>query len=86
MQATANRGRGKATARRVDKLVPVTLKPVVGTLLAALDAVRDGTLTPAQASAMAAVAGALVRVYSLAELEQRVEALEAATAAEGSTA
>ena len=55
----------------------------MGTLLAALDEVHDGTLTPAQASAMAAVAGAVVKVYQVAELEQRVEALEAATTAEG---
>ena len=73
----ARGGRGKATARRVDKLVPATLRPTLDTLLGAVDEVRDGTLTPGQASAMAALAGAAVRVYMVAELEQRVGALEA---------
>ena len=81
--ARAKGGQNRATAKRVDKLVPATLRPVVRTLLAALDEVHDGRLTPAQASAMAAVAGAVVRVYQVTELEQRVEALEVATAAEG---
>ena len=84
--ARAKGGQNRAIAKRVDKLVPATLRPVVGTLLAALDEVHDGTLTPAQASAMAAVAAAVVRVYGLAELEQRVEALEAVATTEGSTA
>ena len=81
--ARAKGGQNRATAKRVDKLVPATLRPVVGMLLAVLDEVHDGRLTPAQASAMAAVAGAVVKVYQVAELEQRVEALEAVTAAQG---
>ncbi len=75
---SARGGRGKATARRVGKLVPATLKPVIGTLLAALDEVRDGTLSPGQASAMAALASAVVRLYQTGVLEERLASLEAA--------
>jgi hypothetical protein len=40
--------------------------------------VRDGTLTARQAGALAALAGAIVRVYQAGLLEERVAALEAA--------
>ena len=76
--ARAKGGKGKSRLARADKLVPATMRPVVRTLLEALDEVRDGTLTPAQASAMAAVAGALVRVYTVGQIEERIAALEAA--------
>ncbi len=76
-------GRNKARPRRLDRLVPATLKPVLATLLAALDEVRgeDGrppALTPAQASALASLAGAAVKVYQVGVLEERIAALEAA--------
>ncbi len=76
--ARAKGGRGKATARRVDKLVPATLKPVIGTLLGALDEVHDGTLDPKVANAMAALAGAVGRLYQTGVLEERIAALETA--------
>jgi hypothetical protein len=83
--AQAKGGRQKASAARLDRLVPATLRPVLGTLLDALDQVRgeDGqapTLSPAQAQAMAALARAAVAVYQVAELEPRLAALEAAKA------
>jgi hypothetical protein len=71
-------GRGKATSARIARLVPATLRPVIGTLVGALDEVHAGTLDPRQANAMAALAGAIVRAYSVGVLEQRIEALEAA--------
>ncbi len=76
--ARARGGRGKATARRLDKLVPATLKPVIGTLLAALDEVHAGDLDPKVANAMAALAGAVGRLYQTGVLEERIAALEAA--------
>ena len=79
--ARAKGGQNRATAKRIDRLVPATLRPTLDTLLCAVDEVKDGTLTPAQASAMAALAGAAVKVYQVAELEQRVASLEAATIA-----
>jgi uncharacterized small protein (DUF1192 family) len=46
-------------------------------LASALREVHSGELEPRQASAMAAVAGALVRVVQVGEMEERVRALEA---------
>ena len=78
---------GRATRRtaRLNRLVPGTLRPVLVTLLDALDGVHPGEgedsasrVTPAQAQAMASLAGAIVKVYQVGVLEERVEALEAA--------
>ena len=76
--ARARGGRHKATARRLDKLVPATLKPVIGTLLDALAETHAGDLDPKRASAMAALAGAVGRLYQTGVLEERLAALEAA--------
>ncbi len=81
--ARAKGGKGKASAARLDRLVPATLKPVLATLLDALDEVRgeDGqppTLSPQQAQAMAALARAAVAVYQVAEIEPRLAKLEEA--------
>jgi hypothetical protein len=49
---------------------------MIGTMLDALDEVHAGTLDPKQASAMASLAGAIVRAYSVGVLEERVLGLE----------
>ncbi len=69
-------GVNSATRHRVDRLVPATLRPMIGSLLDALDEVHAGTLDPKQASAMAALAGAVTRAYTTGVLEERVQALE----------
>ena len=71
-------GANSATARRVARLVPATLKPVIGVLLDALEEVHDGDLDPKRASAMAALAGSIGRLYQTGVLEERLAALEAA--------
>ncbi len=71
-------GENSATAARAERLVPSHMKPVLGAVLAALRDVRAGTLTPAQGSAIASLAGAAVRVYQVGIIEERVAALEAA--------
>jgi hypothetical protein len=81
-QARAAGGRATARATRAEKLMPAKLRPVLDTLLAALGKVEDGSLTPQQASSMAAVAGAVVRVFQVGTLEERLAALEAAQAAD----
>jgi len=53
---------------------------VQGTLLRALAAVEAGELEPARANAMGALARAIVTVTEYATLEERIAALEAATA------
>jgi hypothetical protein len=52
---------------------------MIGSLLDALDEVHRGDLDPKQASAMAALAGAITRAYSVGVLEDRVAALEGTT-------
>ncbi len=63
--------------------MPATLKPVIATLLGALEEVHAGDLDPKVANAMAALAGAVGRLYQTAVLEERIASLEAATATQG---
>ncbi|MBF6591672.1 MAG: hypothetical protein IVW57_14260 [Ktedonobacterales bacterium] len=79
--AKANRAKGGRATRksvRALRMLPERLRPVADILGTALREVYDGTLEPRQASAMAAVAGALVRVIQAGELEERVRQLETA--------
>ena len=69
-------GKGKGRLARVERLVPSTLKPVLSRLLEALEEVHTEGLSPAQAQAMASLAGAIVRVYQVGTLEERLSALE----------
>jgi hypothetical protein len=64
---------------RVSKLLPVSLKPTLAALFTALDEVHTGNLEPQRATAMAALAGAIARLYTTASLEERLERIEAAT-------
>lgn len=76
-EARRKGGQGRATRARLDRLVPATLRPMIGDLLAALAEVHAGDLDPKRASAMAALAGAITRAYGVGVLEERVQALEA---------
>ena len=81
--ARARGGRGKTTTARLDRLVLATLKPVLARLIDALEEVHgDGdkapTLSPQQASAMASLAGAIVKLYQTGVMEERLQALEEA--------
>lgn len=80
--ARAKGGRGKARTARIERLVPSTLKPVLATLLETLGQLHSGELDPKTGSAMAAVAGAIVKVYQAGTLEERLQALEQAYADE----
>jgi hypothetical protein len=84
--ARSKGGRQRATAARLDRLVPATLRPMISTLLGALDEVHAGSLDPRAASAMAALAGAIARAYGVGVLEERVAELERATAREAGRA
>ncbi len=69
-------GTNSATRARLDRLLPATLRPMIASLLDALDEVHAGTLDPRQASAMASLAGAITKAYGVGILEERVQALE----------
>ncbi len=71
-------GRAGRKATRLQRLMPATLKPMLETLMDALNETHTGTLEPQRATAMAALAGAIVKVYGQGQLEERLERLEAA--------
>ena len=76
-QAARRKG-GLASARsaRLGKLVPPRLLGVYDALEDALGEVHGGELDPRAATAMASLAGAMVRVLTAGELEERVRQLE----------
>jgi hypothetical protein len=76
--AYATGGQHKRTSHRLDKLTPASLRPVLAKLFTALDGVESGALDPKQGTAMASIAGVIVRVYEATELETRLAALESA--------
>ena len=78
--ARAKGGRNRADAARLDRLLPSTLRPMITLLLGALNEVHRGELDPKAAGAMAALAGAITRAYSVGVLEERVAQLEATQA------
>jgi len=75
-QARLLGGQHKAKSERLRRLVPPRLMPLFNKLESALDEVHDGELEPRAASAMAALAGAMVRLLTSGELEERVRSLE----------
>ena len=76
LEARRKGGHGKSRAERAAKLLPARLQPMVSLLEDALGEVHRGELDPRAASAMASLAGALVRTITAGELEERLRALE----------
>jgi hypothetical protein len=75
-QAYREGGFGRANAKRAGKVVPAQLRPLFTTLVMALRDTRDGRLDPRRSAAMAALVGAMCRLFPLIDLEQRLQALE----------
>jgi hypothetical protein len=71
-------GKGRATAARADKLVPATLRPVLDGLVNVFDQVKAGKMDPKVGTALGSIASAIVRVYQVGTLEERLAALEQA--------
>ena len=69
-------GENRSNSARLRGLVPPRLLATFDTLETALQEVHTGSLDPRQASAMAAVARAMVAVLTSGELEQRVRDME----------
>ena len=74
--ARARGGRNRSNLVRLRNLGPPRLVPIYNKLEDALEEVHKGTLSPQQATAMAAVARALAALLQAGELEQRVRELE----------
>jgi len=75
-EARSKGGAASSRASRAAKLLPARLRPVGDLLDKALREVYEGSLEPRVGTAMAALAGALVKVHSVGELEERMKALE----------
>jgi len=76
-KARAKGGKNSARAVRLRCLIPPRLVSVYDKLETALDQVHTGKLESKQATAMAALARAMVAVLTTGELEQRVRDIEA---------
>ena len=76
LDARRKGGHAASRAERAGKLLPARLQPMVSLLEDALGEVHRGELDPRAASAMASLAGALVRAIMAGELEERLRALE----------
>jgi len=78
-EARRQGGRNKARIARLGKLVPPRLIAVYDHLEEALGQVHRGELDPRVATAMASLAGAMVRVLTSGEIEERLRRLEQRT-------
>lgn len=76
LEARARGGKNSARAARLKKLVPPRLIPVFYKLEQALTQVHNGKIESKQATAMAALARAMVAVLTSGELEDRVRSIE----------
>ena len=75
--ARAKGGERRSNASRAGAALPKDLADVRDTLLGALSKLEAGALEPRTATAMAALARALVAVQEAGALERRLDALEA---------
>ena len=62
-------GENSSHAARLEKLLPSRLRPTFDRLEAAMKEVHEGRLDPRQATAMASVAGAMVKIIKAGEEE-----------------
>ncbi len=62
-------GENSSHAARLEKLLPSRLRPTFDRLEAAMKEVHEGRLNPRQATAMASVAGAMVKIIKACEEE-----------------
>lgn len=75
-EARRKGGYGCSRSARASRLLPARLRPVVTLLENALREVYEGELDPRIVTAMASISGALVRVFTAGELEERLRVLE----------
>ncbi len=81
--ARATGGRNKGASQRVQRHMPHELRPVLTLLLTALTETHEGTLPTQQATALAALASAISRLYGTVEIEARITAIEREIATNG---
>ena len=69
-------GENSSRGARLEKLMPRRLCPVFELLEKAIEDLYEGRLDPRQATAMAALAGAMVKVLQAGELEEMVRKVQ----------
>ena len=74
--ASARGGANKATGKRLERRMPASLRPILNVLYGALTGLDEGTTDAKTATAMAATASAIARIYEVAEMDSRLAALE----------
>ena len=79
----ARNGPYHRSGNKLIRMMPPRLRPVFEQLVVAMGDVYKGKITPSQATALAALATASVRVLMSGELEERLRALDAATVSDG---
>ena len=77
-EARRKGGLNKARSIRLAKMMPTRLTSIYDKLEQALGEVHDGQLAPGQGQAMSALAGALIKVLTMGEFEERLRRLEEA--------
>jgi hypothetical protein len=75
-RAHARGGQNKRTAVRSGPLLPGALRRTFDQLGDAMEAVERGEISPRVGTALASLAAARVRVFEVALIEQRLDALE----------
>ena len=80
-QPNSNEGRAKggthsSKKHRLDAMLPLRLRPVLELLENALTEVHEGKLKPSEATAIASLAGAIVKTIEAGIFEQRLMELE----------
>lgn len=69
-------GHNSSKVARLQKFIPRQLGAVYGTLSDALEEIHKGELEPKKGSAMASVAGSMLRIYEVAAIEERLNRIE----------
>jgi hypothetical protein len=75
-QARARGGASRRNTVRAAKVMPAELQALRGSLFAALDSVRRGEMDARTGTAIATLSTAILRWYSVAEVEARLAVLE----------
>ncbi len=76
VEARERGGRNRSRTARARAALPTDLRGVMQRLHTALDRLDAGRLEPRTASAMASLAGAIVRIWEAASLEARLTRME----------
>lgn len=76
LEARRKGGFHSSKKHRLDAMLPLRLRPVLELLEKAIDEVHEGSLKPSEATAIAALAGAIVKTIEAGVFEQRLIELE----------